>query len=107
MMTQLEALRMVLAKEVAVEWDAVVCFILWFVMFGLVSLLLGLFGMVFGVMDAFIGIVVGGFGNIVVVVFGVVEVLVMIVGGLVVVVFSVMVYNLFVNRLGLFAGELE
>ncbi len=105
--TQLEALRMVLAKEVAAERDAAARFIPWLATFGSVSPLLGLLGTVLGVMDAFIGIAVGGSGNIGAVAPGVAEALVTTVAGLSVAVPSVMAYNIFVNRLGLFAGELE
>ena len=105
--TQLEALRMVLAKEVAAERDAAARFIPWLATFGSVSPLLGLLGTVLGVMDAFIGIAAGGSGNIAAVAPGVAEALVTTVGGLAVAVPAVMAYNIFVNRLGLFAGELE
>ena len=105
--TQLEALRMVLAKEVAAERDAAARFLPWLATFGSVSPLLGLLGTVLGVMDAFIGIALGGSGNIAAVAPGVAEALVTTVAGLAVAVPSVMAYNLFVNRLGLFAGELE
>ena len=105
--TQLEALRMVLSKEVAAERDAAARFIPWLATFGSVSPLLGLLGTVLGVMDAFIGIAVGGSGNIGAVAPGVAEALVTTVAGLAVAVPSVMAYNIFVNRLGLFAGELE
>jgi biopolymer transport protein TolQ len=105
--TQLEALRMVLAKEVAAERDTAARFIPWLATFGSVSPLLGLLGTVLGVMDAFIGIAVGGSGNIAAVAPGVAEALVTTVAGLAVAVPAVMAYNIFVNRLGLFAGELE
>ncbi len=105
--TQLEALQMVLAKEVAAERDGAARFIPWLATFGSVSPLLGLLGTVLGVMDAFIGIAVGGSGNIAAIAPGVAEALVTTVGGLAVAVPSVMAYNIFVNRLGLFAGELE
>jgi biopolymer transport protein TolQ len=105
--TQLEALRMVLAKEVAAERDGAARFIPWLATFGSVSPLLGLLGTVLGVMDAFIGIAVGGSGNIAAVAPGVAEALVTTVAGLAVAVPSMMAYNIFVNRLGLFAGELE
>ena len=105
--TQLEALRMVLAKEVGAERDAAARFIPWLATFGSVSPLLGLLGTVLGVMDAFIGIATGGSGNISAVAPGVAEALVTTVAGLAVAVPSVMAYNIFVNRLGLFAGELE
>jgi len=105
--TQLEALRMILAKEVAAERDLAARFIPWLATFGSVSPLLGLLGTVLGVMDAFIGIAVGGSGNIAAVAPGVAEALVTTVAGLAVAVPAVMAYNLYVNRLGLFAGELE
>ena len=105
--TQLEALRMVLAKEVGAERDGAARFIPWLATFGSVSPLLGLLGTVLGVMDAFIGIATGGSGNISAVAPGVAEALVTTVMGLAVAVPSVMAYNIFVNRLGLFAGELE
>jgi len=105
--TQLEALRMVLAKEVAAERDGAARFIPWLATFGSVSPLLGLLGTVLGVMDAFIGIAVGGSGNISAVAPGVAEALVTTVGGLAVAVPAVIAYNIFVNRLGVFAGELE
>src|SRR3982074_3899200 len=53
--TQLEALRMVLAKEVAAERDAAARFLPWLATFGSVSPLLGLLGTVLGVVDACIG----------------------------------------------------
>jgi biopolymer transport protein TolQ len=106
-MTQLEALRMVLAKEVAAERDGAARFIPWLATFGSVSPLLGLLGTVLGVMDAFIGIAIGGSGNISAVAPGVAEALVTTVAGLAVAVPAVIAYNIFVNRLGLFAGELE
>lgn len=104
---QLEAFRMVLAKEVAAERDAAARFIPWLATFGSVSPLLGLLGTVLGVMDAFIGIAVGGSGNIAAVAPGVAEALVTTVAGLAVAVPAMMAYNIYVNRLGLFAGELE
>jgi len=105
--TQLEALRMVLAKEVSAERDAAARFIPWLATFGSVSPLLGLLGTVLGVMDAFIGIAIGGSGNIGAIAPGVAEALVTTVAGLAVAVPAVMAYNIFVNRLGLFAGEME
>ena len=105
--TQLEALRMVLAKEVAAERDGAARFIPWLATFGSVSPLLGLLGTVLGVMDAFIGIALGGSGNISAVAPGVAEALVTTVAGLAVAVPAVIAYNIYVNRLGLFAGELE
>ncbi len=104
---QLEAMRMVLAKEVSAERDAMARFIPWLATIGSVSPLLGLLGTVIGVMDAFIGIAIGGSGNISAVAPGVAEALVTTVFGLAVAIPAVIGYNLFANRLGLFAGELE
>ena len=105
--TQLEALRMVLAKEVGAERDAMARFIPWLATIGTVSPLLGLLGTVIGVMNAFIGIALGGSGNIAAVAPGVAEALITTVFGLAVAIPAVIGYNLFASRLGLFAGELE
>lgn len=104
---ELEAFRMTLAKEVGAERDLAARFLPWLAIFGSVSPLLGLLGTVLGVMDAFIGIAAGGSGNIGAVAPGVAEALVTTVAGLAVAVPAVMAYNIFVSRLGLFAGELE
>jgi biopolymer transport protein TolQ len=105
--TQLEALRMVLAKEVAAERDAMARFIPWLATIGSVSPLMGLLGTVLGVMDAFIGIATRGSGNISAVAPGVAEALVTTVVGLAVAIPAIFAYNIFASRLGLFAGELE
>lgn len=105
--TQLEALKMVLGKEVAAERDQMAKFISWLATIGSVGPLLGLLGTVLGVMDAFIGIAARGSGNIGAVAPGVAEALVTTVAGLATAIPAVIAYNLFVNRLGLFAGELE
>jgi biopolymer transport protein TolQ len=105
--TQLEALKMVLGKEVAAERDVMARFISWLATIGSVSPLLGLLGTVLGVMDAFIGIAAKGSGNIGAVAPGVAEALVTTVAGLATAIPAIMAYNLFANRLGVFAGELE
>jgi biopolymer transport protein TolQ len=106
-MTQLEALKSVLGKEVGAERDLMARFIPWLATIGSVGPLLGLLGTVLGVMDAFIGIAAKGSGNIGAVAPGVAEALVTTVAGLATAIPAVIAYNLFVNRLGLFAGELE
>jgi biopolymer transport protein TolQ len=105
--TQLEALKMVLGKEVAAERDLMARSISWLATIGSVSPLLGLLGTVLGVMDAFIGIASKGSGNISAVAPGVAEALVTTVAGLAAAIPAVIAYNFYVNRLGLFAGELE
>jgi len=105
--TQLEALQLVLAKEVAAERDSMARFLPWLATFGSVSPLLGLLGTVLGVMSAFLGIALRGSGNIQAVAPGIAEALTTTVLGLAVAIPSVMAYNAYVSRLGLFAGELE
>ena len=65
------------------------------------------YGTVFGIMSAFIGIASKGSGNLSAVAPGVAEALVATAGGLLAAIPAVIAYNLFVNRVRLFAGELE
>jgi biopolymer transport protein TolQ len=106
-MTQLEALKMVLGKEVAAERDLLGHYIPWLATIGSVSPLLGLTGTVLGIMSAFIGISSKGSGNLAAVAPGVAEALVATFAGLVAAIPAVITYNLYVNRVRLFAGELE
>ncbi len=104
---QLEALKLVLSKEVAAERDAVAHYVPWLATIGAVSPLLGLLGTVLGVMDAFIGIASRGSGNLAAVAPGVAEALVTTVAGLSVAIPAVMAYNFFAGRVGRLEGELE
>jgi biopolymer transport protein TolQ len=106
-MTQLEALKMVLGKEVAAERDLLGHYIPWLATIGSVGPLLGLTGTVFGIMSAFIGIASKGSGNLSAVAPGVAEALVATAGGQLAAIPAVIAYNIFVNRVRLFAGELE
>ncbi|HET7599720.1 MAG TPA: MotA/TolQ/ExbB proton channel family protein [Gemmatimonadales bacterium] len=105
--TQLEALKMVLGKEVAAERDLMGHYVPWLASIGSVSPLLGLLGTVVGVMNAFVGISARGSGNLAAVAPGVAEALVATFAGLAAAIPAVIAYNLFVNRVRLFAGELE
>ena len=105
--TQLDVLRMQLAKEIGAERDLMARYIPWLATFGSVSPPLGLLGTVLGVMDAFLGIASGGSGSISAIAPGVAEALVTTVLGLAVAIPAVIAYNIFANRLGVFAGELE
>jgi biopolymer transport protein TolQ len=105
--TQLEALKMVLGKEVAAERDLMSHYVPWLASIGSVSPLLGLLGTVVGVMNAFVGISARGSGNLAAVAPGVAEALVATFAGLAAAIPAVIAYNLFVNRVRLFAGELE
>ncbi len=104
---QLEALKMVLGKEVSAEREAAAHYVSWLATIGAVSPLLGLLGTVLGVMDAFLGISRGGSGNIAAVAPGVAEALVTTVAGLATAIPAVMAYNHFANRVGTLEGELE
>jgi biopolymer transport protein TolQ len=105
--TQLEALKMVLGKEVAAERDAAARYVGWLATLGAVSPLLGLLGTVLGVMDAFIGISRTGSGNLAAVAPGVAEALVTTVAGLAAAIPAVMAYNFFAGKVGDFESELE
>ncbi len=105
--TQLDVMRMVLAKEISAERDLMARFIPWLATIGSVSPLLGLMGTVIGVMNSFIGIAAGGSGNISEVAPGVAEALITTVAGLAVAIPAVIAYNLLVSRLRVFTSELE
>ena len=105
--TQLEALKMILAKDVNAERDAAAQYIPWLATIGAVGPLLGLLGTVLGVMSAFLGIAAGGSGNLAAVAPGVAEALITTVAGLVAAIPAVMGYNYFASRLGGFEGEMD
>ena len=105
--TQLEALKMMLGKEVAAERDGAAHYVGWLATIGAVSPLLGLLGTVLGVMDAFIGISTKGSGNLAAVAPGVAEALVTTVAGLAAAIPAVMAYNYFAGKVGEFESELE
>jgi biopolymer transport protein TolQ len=105
--TQLEALKMVLGKEVAAERDLLGHYIPWLATVGSVGPLLGLLGTTIGIINAFTGIASRGSGNLAAVAPGVAEALVATFAGLAAAIPAVMAYNLFVNRIRLFTGELE
>lgn len=105
--TQLEALRMVLGKEVGTERDGAGRLVTSLATIGSVSPLLGLLGTVLGVMDAFLGMGQKGSGNIAAVAPGIAEALITTVAGIGAAIPALMAYNHFANRLGRFEGELE
>lgn len=105
--TQLEALKLVLVKEVSTERDAAARYVGWLATLGAVSPLLGLLGTVLGVMDAFIGISRSGSGNLAAVAPGVAEALVTTVAGLAAAIPAVMAYNYFAGKVGDFESEME
>lgn len=104
---QLEALSLVLGKELSEERDNLSHGLTWLAIIGSVSPLLGLMGTVLGVMNAFIGITAQGTANIAAVAPGIAEALVTTVAGLAVAIPAVIAYNHYAGKLGLFTGELE
>ena len=105
--SQLEALKMVLGKEIAAERDEAAKYVTWLATIGAVSPLLGLLGTVLGVMDAFIGISSKGSGNLAAVAPGVAEALVTTVAGLASAIPALVAYNYFSGKVGEFESELE
>lgn len=105
--TQLEAMKMILGKEVAAERDLLGHYIPWLAIVGSVGPLLGLLGTTLGIINAFTGIASKGSGNLGAVAPGVAEALVATFAGLAAAIPAVMSYNIYVNRVRLFTGELE
>jgi biopolymer transport protein TolQ len=105
--SQVEALRLVLDAETTEARDRLAHFIPWLATIGSVSPLIGLFGTVLGVIDAFVGIAVKGSGNLSAVAPGVAEALTATAAALAVAIPAVFGYNIFANRLNRLERELE
>lgn len=104
---QLDALKLLLGKEVAAERDALLRYVPWLATIGATGPLLGLLGTVLGVMDAFLGVATSGSGNIAAVAPGVAEALITTAGGLVAAIPAVIFYNVFATRVKRIGGELS
>ena len=105
--TQLQALKLVLEKEEAVERDELSQGLTWLAVIGSVAPLMGLMGTVLGITNTFLGIAASGSSNIDAVAPGVAEALVTTVMGLAVAIPAVIAYNHFVSKLSLLSGALE
>ena len=105
--TQLDALWLVLEKNLSEERDELSHGMPWLAIIGSVSPLLGLMGTVVGVMNSFIGITSQGSANIAAVAPGIAEALTTTVAGLAVAIPAVIAYNHYASRLRLFVTELE
>ena len=105
--TQLEALKMVLGKEVGAERDAASKLIPSLATVGSVSPLLGLLGTVLGVMDAFLGMGQKGAGNIAAVAPGIAEALITTVAGIAAAIPALVAYNYFASKAAVLESELE
>ena len=105
--TQLDALWLVLEKNLSEERDELSHGMPWLAIIGSVSPLLGLMGTVVGVMNSFIGITSQGSANIAAVAPGIAEALTTTVAGLAVAIPAVIAYNHYASKLRLFVTELE
>ena len=105
--TQLDALWLVLEKNLSEERDKLSHGMPWLAIIGSVSPLMGLMGTVVGIMNSFIGITSQGSANIAAVAPGIAEALTTTVAGLAVAIPAVIAYNHYASRLRLFVTELE
>lgn len=105
--SQVEALRLVLDAETGRQRDALGQFIPWLATVGSVSPLIGLFGTVLGVIEAFEGIATQGSGNIGAVAPGIATALLATAAALAVAIPAAFAYNVFAARLNRFDGALE
>lgn len=104
---QVEALHLVMDAESTAERDRLGTYVPSLAIIGSASPLLGLFGTVLGVIEAFTGISKSGSGNLAAVAPGVSQALVATAAALAVAVPAVFAYNLFASRLNRFDGELN
>lgn len=105
--SQVEALRLVLDAETGREREELGRFIPWLATIGSVSPLIGLFGTVLGVIEAFQGIATKGSGNIGAVAPGISTALLATAAALAVAIPAAFAYNVFAARLNRFDSALE
>ncbi len=105
--SQVEALRLVLDAETADARERLSHFIPWLATIGSVSPLIGLFGTVLGIIDAFMGIAEKGSGNLGAVAPGVAEALIATAAALAVAIPAVFAYNIFASRINRLESSLE
>lgn len=97
--SQVETLHLILETEAAGERDRLGRHLPWLATIGSVSPLIGLFGTVLGVIDAFVGIATQGSGNLAAVAPGVAEALIATAAALAVAIPATFAYNILANRL--------
>lgn len=105
--SQIETLHLLLDSESMTERDRLGRFLPWLATIASASPLIGLFGTVLGVIEAFIGIATKGSGNLSAVAPGVAEALIATAAALAVAIPATFGYNLFANRLNRFDGVME
>ena len=106
-LTQLEALTYTIAAGIGTTIDATRRMIPLLAIVGATAPLLGLFGTVIGIMNAFLGIASKGTGNIAAVAPGIAEALIATAAGLGAAIPAVIAYNVFTGRSERLEGELE
>ncbi|MHB1864483.1 MAG: MotA/TolQ/ExbB proton channel family protein [Gemmatimonadaceae bacterium] len=105
--TQIETLRLVLDAEASAERDRLGRYLPFLATTGSASPLIGLFGTVLGVIEAFLGIASKGSGNLGAVAPGVAEALIATAAALAVAIPATFGYNIFANKLNRFDGMME
>ena len=105
--SQVEAMRLLLDAETTAERDALGSYIPSLAVIGSASPLIGLFGTVLGIIDAFLQVAIKGSGNLGAVAPGVAEALIATAAALAVAIPATFAYNIFAARLNRFDGELE
>jgi biopolymer transport protein TolQ len=105
--SQIETLRLLMESESLTERDRLGKFLPWLATIGSASPLIGLFGTVLGVIEAFIGIATSGSGNLSAVAPGVAEALIATAAALAVAIPATFGYNILANRLNRFDGMME
>jgi biopolymer transport protein TolQ len=105
--SQVEALRLVLDAETTDARERLSHFIPWLATIGSVSPLIGLFGTVLGIIDAFMGIAEKGSGNLGAVAPGVAEALTATAAALAVAIPAVFAYNILASRINRMESALE
>jgi len=105
--SQIETLHLLLDSEASDERDRIGRFLPWLATIGSVSPLIGLFGTVLGVIDAFLGIASKGSGNLSSVAPGVSEALIATAVALAVAIPATFGYNIFASRLNRFDARME
>ncbi|MGH7668249.1 MAG: MotA/TolQ/ExbB proton channel family protein [Gemmatimonadaceae bacterium] len=105
--TQIETLRLLLDAEAAEERDRLGRYLPWLATTGSASPLIGLFGTVLGIIDAFLGVASKGSGNLGAVAPGVAEALIATAAALAVAIPATFAYNIFANKLNRFDGMME
>ena len=105
--SQIETLHLLLDSDASDERDRIGRFLPWLATIGSASPLIGLFGTVLGIIEAFLGIASKGSGNLSAVAPGVAEALIATAAALAVAIPATFGYNIFANKLNRFDARME